>query len=1666
MKYYISISFLLISLHVALAQAPANDDCSGLINLGVVPYCSTPAQYTNIGATLTTISTTNNVPSCFNGLGERDVWFQFTLPADGSIDDVEISVFGNIDGNGTLEQPQIALYRGDCMLDGLDELACIAAAPGSNSVDLTLLNLTPGLSYYLRINDYSATAGTNSGTFKLCVQPYVPDINIGEEPSSESCTGTLWDSGGPTGDYAELEDLEFSICPQEFHQCIILNVENYDIESNPFGGDYLQFYAGPNSSTGVQITQISGMGTNFEVQISSPCATVRFTSDFGVELEGFELTWTCSPDACTSTPLTTCEDPITVNLPYVANGLNNCFSGNSIDNSPCGNNAYLQGNDYVFEYISQGDECINIVTSGTIEGAGIGVFLNCPEASNTLCITDAGGGFGISNPAIPAAFLENAGTYYIVFGAGQNCSPFNIAIDTVACPIVLPPASTCDNALSLNGCSNNLPEIIALNPGSGDPDFIQAGVNDGCFLNPMFNYSFFYFVAEADGQFGFIVESADPNEASDIDLSVWGPIDNVADICEYTSTTQPVRSTWTGGTGSTGLIDINPENGDVVTDDYDCGNFPGAGGDRYVRRLDVVQGKIYVVMLDDFGEAIENGGISINFQNTTDGVLGVSDLTAITVTPDTAICVGQQVQLNATGGEAYYWSPSEGLSCDQCPNPVATPTDFISYTVQVVTTCNTVNKVVDVRLVDVELGPDVTVCNNASFTLNPNPYNISNAQYVWVGGAGLSCYDCASPVVSGLTTGIYTFIVNLTTPGCSVSDTIKISVINGTQPTVTVSEDQSICLGESVPLGGDPVAGVMYSWTSVPTGFSAAISNPSATPVLTTQYFVSATNGSCPIPTIDSVLIAVFTPPVLSVLGDMNICQGQSVILGTTSIESGVTYAWIPDDGSIDAPNTANPTATPESSTSYTLTASNLGCIETRIVDIIVSPISLVFNVGDTVLLCKGTNLDLAATITPVGATINWSPLTSLQLSPDGLTAIAYPVEDITYTATVLTPGCVISKSIFVKVDSLPDDLSILPADTTICKGQKVFLLSKIYEPAEYQDITFEWTPFLGQLTPDSLYNMVSQPDTTVMYQRISVNGGCRDTAFATVNVIIPPEMYIQPADTTVCPGQSVQLTLFNSEGVENLMWQPSSSLSCSSNCTNPVATPDGTTNYTVGGTYQSCPVGAGATVKVGGPPTYAFPTDLELCGGESIILNTMPEPGAIYTWTSTDPNFGTVVDPQLDFIPTQTATYFLSATNGCAVQASVTVTVYNSSLSVDGDTTICKGFSAPLVAIGSLPGSFIWNNTINGQAINVMPDITTTYTVVYSYGQDCVLSDFVTVTVQGEAAEVNFPSDKGLCPGESIALNDVATPGAIYVWTSEPPGFNFTGAIPPIQTPTLSTKYLLMASLGDCVFNAEVNVVVYDGTLVVSADTTICFGESIKLSAQGSVTGTYVWAPNNVTGPELNDTPAQTSTYEVIYTYGDGCTLTETIQVGVTPMFEVNIVSDPDTNQVNLGQQIKLTGLIDPSQSLQNFTFMWIQDGNTNLGNTESINVKIITKDSTISYLLMVTSPLGCKEQAIITFKVLQPKVVFPNIFSPNNDTQNDKFEMVVLEGLAIIDEMSIFNRWGQKVYQSTEPNAAWDGKVDGKDAPTDTYVYMIKWRSGDGALQPFVTGEINLIR
>lgn len=1661
----------------AWSQAPVNDDCNGIINLGDAPFCSNPGEYTNVNATESNIDPLFNIPVCFATNPERDVWFQFNIPADGSANDVQIAVFGDVDGNGTMRLPQVALYRGDaCSFGDLAEIDCGSALINENQVEIVQIGLTPGATYYLRINDYSATAAPNWGTFKLCVQKYVPDINIGDELTSESCIGGLWDSGGPSGDYQDGENLSFTICPQDFHQCITLNVQFMAIER---GSDELNIFAGATIN-GTLITTLSGNATNLEIQVPGNCATIQFISDNFITESGFHITWSCSPDVCDTPVPATCANPEIINgLPFAENDLSNCLSDNSISQGPCTNDGFLSGNDYVFAYTSPGDMCIEINTTGTDLNAGLGVYNLCPEDPSAICIASAGGTGGV-NPSFQAVFLSDPGTYYIVFGAGSYCSQFNISIDTVACPLVLPPAATCGNALNIGGCSNVLPEQIKLTPGEGDPDFIvEGGPNAGCFTIPQLNYSFLYFQAGADGKFGFVVESADPiNEPSDIDINVWGPIDSYDQICDYVTNTAPVRSTWTGGQVPTGLADIHPGTGAIETDDYDCGNTPGPGGDNFVRRLDVLQGKIYVVMMDDYSNAIINSGININFGGTDDGVLLPAE-SLISVSIDTVICPGQPVQLNASGGVVYAWNPDSTLNCGNCPNPIATVNETTTYQVSIGTACNTFVREVTVKVYEVNLGPDAVVCTGASFTLNPNPF--PGVQYDWIGSSGLSCTDCPSPVVSGLPSGIYTYTAILTTPFCIKSDVIQVTVLNGVQPQYNLGNNDDICIGETVFLGGDTIPGTFYEWSSKPTGFNASIANPTASPTQSTTYYLSASNGDCPVPALDSVVIGVFLPAPLAVRTDTAICNGQTVFLGNTSFTQGNTYnwTWSPNSGTLSDPSIPDPDVTPETSTVYTLTASNPGCIVSDQVKVAVVNLDFSLSVPDSNLLCRGSVLPIISTISPDIVQVNWSSslgLSGLQISNIGHTVIASPEENTTYTATASLPGCIRKETIFIRVDSLPKDLSISPLDTTICVGNRVLLTSPIYYPEEYQ-FTVEWFPKVGLLKPDSAFNMLTAaPDTTV-YIRVSRAGACVDSARATINVVIPPELTITPPIKSVCVGTPVPLLLgpaASLTGVTEIMWSPVTGLSCSMDCIDPIATPLVSTTYVVTGKYSVCQVTAMAVVNIVDPPTFLFPTDTSLCKDESIKLNGFTVQGTNYTWTSTDPNFGIITDAQPSTVPNlPVTTYFVKADNGCTAEGKVTVLLTTATVDATGDATICKGESAVLGAITSLPNPILnWDNGQNGQPITVFPDQTTTYRVVYTYGDNCKAIDSVTIAVQGENAALDFPDDTELCPGESIQLNSVFTPGAIYDWTSNPAVYMSKDSL-PLVTPNQTTTYIVTRMFGFCTKTDSVKVIVYQATLNIEPDGLIvCAGEDVTLQANVDATGSFLWTTGD-TEPKITiDSITESGPYGVTFVYGGpnaSCSLTDVVNITVKPSFNLNIKASPDKDTFGLGEPVDLTAIVAPSQSLTGFQYEWFEKNDPIAGDSEKITVTTNTASDnavTISYKVVVTSPNGCSQTAEKQIILLPPTIAVPNSFTPNGDQVNDAFKLLALRGVAKIESMEIYNRWGQVVFESKDPNAVWDGKSEGKESPSDVYVYVIKWRDGSGALRKPETGQVTLLR
>ena len=1375
MKKAILICFAVLSTLFAFAQVPTNDDCVSATQL-TLPLCPNPTVYTNVNATASVIGS-DNIPDCFNGgTVQNDVWFTFDCPLDGSIVDVSV-VLQSLGGVAGITNPQIAVYRGECLFDELAFLDCISAPLGDTELQLDLFGLTPGFTYFIRVNDYSASATPEWGTFNLCVQEVIINPCLTADGSTESCFGSLTDSGCDTGPYQNGENFTYTICPQDFHQCMTISVQNYNLEACC---DDLNIFAGDNTSA-PQIANLFGAGTNFEIQSFSECITIQFTSDGSVTGDGFELSWACSPDSCDIPPPTTCDNPdIISSMPFVADDLTNCYDYNSMTGSPCNNDAFLAGVDHVFAYTSPGDECISVTITGVSQGQGVGVFNDCPLA--TSCIDVESVPFGGTSATINAAFLETAGTYYIAVGNASGCGGFSIAIDTLTCPVVIPGAGFCDDALPLNGCEEGENQIT-VQPTDGDPAFI-TDVNRGCLLGPQLNYTFFYFQAGTDGDLAFTLEAANLAQDSDIDWSVWGPVANLSDLCDFAENNQPARSSWAAGADPTGLAAIHPVLGTPVTDPYDCDNTgpwppiaPGAGGDDFCAPLPVIAGQYYIILIDDFGGAIEADGISFDLSGTTAGVLD-ANAGNFSITPDTAVCTGQSIQLEAFGGAAYSWAANPTLSCQNCANPIATPNGPTEYCVQIVGACadDYVCTMVDIYKLDA--GPDFSVCLGDDILVDAGT-NFTEAVWEWSPvSPDFSCTDCADPIIIPTIPGTTEYIATMTTTNCFLQDTIVINVLPGIAPTYSIIDNTPICIGESIAIGGPNIFGNAYFWVnqdSLPIGLN---SNPTVTPTETTEYYIAIVNSTCPLPSFDSVTVQVDNYPTVNVAADITICQGESALLGQTAIQPGAAYTWTPDYF-VDNLVTANPTATPELSTTYILTTSLGQCTQTDDVHVEVLPLNVVINnPQDTIRICKGTTVTLSATSTPIGTPVHWVT-SNFSIDTTAASFSFVPTNSALFTAMVDNGACAREQSIMVIVDSLPTYTPISPADTLICSGSIVILQSPAYSPVDFLTMTFDWEPDIYQESPDDLYNLIVTAEESTTYVRTLVNGVCVHTDTAVVNVIPSSVLTITPVDPEICLGQTVQILVTAPGTATDYEWSGGGGLSCT-NCANPVATPASTTTYTVSATIDGCDVSNTIEIVIVPSPLYQFPSDVNLCPGESTTLNVAPDPSFDFVWSGSGLN-SILPDPTVS--PLTTSEYFLTTTNGlCTRTDSITINVGSGILEDLGNIIVCIGNTQTLTAVGVGGNTYNWSTGEQGQVINVTPNTATDYTVTMTYGDGCTLTSVATVGVADNFALdlTAEPSAANVAQGDTITLTaDVVGTGPFtYQWSANGIDLPFTTAI------------------------------------------------------------------------------------------------------------------------------------------------------------------------------------------------------------------------------------------------------------------------------------------------
>lgn len=1354
---------------------PANDDCSGLIDLGVVPTCPANTEiYNNIDATASNIGF-GNIPACFNGGSvANDIWFSFTTSTD--IVDVTVSVLGTDAGpNGSIQNPQIAIYRGSCELDGLSELSCFSAANGETIARIDILGLTPNETYFIRVNDYSATATPNWGDFTICAEEYIPDINIGDEPGSTACFGTLYDSGGPENDYTSNENHTFTICPSDLNSCIYIDVVSFNMENN---FDFLNFYAG-NTIAAPLVAQITGamIGNGFPVLISSECVTIQFTSDGSAVQSGFELTWQCSPLACNGSGL---NNPTEIaSLPFSANGVSLCDGGATFMATPCGGAGFMAGPEYVFQYDSPGGICAQISVSNAPSGTGVLVLNGIPGDPGTVCVAQSASG------VIASANFQDPGTYYIVVANDSGCDDFNINITETECS--LSPALVDALCNPLNGCieDGGVPSIFMFEDGFQDVPMIN-GVNSGCWLGVGAQPDFYWFTieAQADGPFGFILESADI--PSDIDFNVWGPFTNdevcqtPAAIINYVTNNEPIRSSYAGGTEPTGLADIHPQLGYAIEDVYDCqGN-----NDDIVQTIAAQTGEVYIVLANDWGNQIQGGGISVDWSPSDPAVL--APLAVAIMGSDTAVCPGESVQLSISNVvDLFQWiDPTGTLSCTDCPNPIATVNETTVYKVVLDLVCYVDTIDVKVFVYNVDAGPDLEVCLGEQFQLSAGS-NFDLATYQWDVPAGLefSCTDCPSPEVTASTPGTYNIMATLITDICTTQDELTIVVNSAPAPEYTIIDDFTICEGEDINIGGAANPGVTYSWTSNPAGFISDEPNPNVAPTTGTTYIISVENGICPTPVTDSVTIGVQIAPIVSVANDTTICQGEIITLGNTEIEEGVVYMWTgPDE--IEDNTFVNTLATPGVSGIYALNATRGVCevIETVNVQVVEIAVDIT---QDTVEICLGESVNLDAFVLPAGEQALWIPNDGSLNSTTGNMVVATPEVSTWYFASHSVPGCGRTDSVFIRVDSLPNlSIMAIPEKDPYCPGETITLISNTYDPSGFPFIEHDWLNGLGYQTPDSLWNMVIITQDTFNYQRITTNRACVDTASILINVQQPPNMSITPENPTICEGESIQLTLaYDGEG--GISWEPSSGTISCEDCLDPMVNPTTTSTFTAT-SDDACPSSTSVTVTVENLPVIGVITDMTICDTDTDVIQLFsvdPEAGVTYTWTSPDDASFNSSDPLVQVLPAMTTTYELVAENECGPKtASVTITVVEEPNLTLNDETICLGDILFMDAITDLPAGinqvFEWN--YNGITIVTdpplqVPDLTETtdITLNYTYGENCgTITQTATANVVGNnfSVTVDTEPDTVFIGGAAIltatVLSDPPLTGTVtYDW-------------------------------------------------------------------------------------------------------------------------------------------------------------------------------------------------------------------------------------------------------------------------------------------------------------
>ena len=415
-----------------------------------------------------------------------------------------------------------------------------------------------------------------------------------------------------------------------------------------------------------------------------------------------------------------------------------------------------------------------------------------------------------------------------------------------------------------------------------------------------------------------------------------------------------------------------------------------------------------------------------------------------------------------------------------------------------------------------------------------------------------------------------------------------------------------------------------------------------------------------------------------------------------------------------------------------------------------------------------------------------------------------------------------------------------------------------------------------------------------------------------------------------------------------------------------------------------------------------------------------------VYAWSPTGGNIDTAKN-----LVAGNYTATVTDAQGCKVIASTTINQPAVlTTSVTQQNTACgnnDGAATVTVEGGITPYQITWNpGHLTTASINNLE--AAKYIVTIKDNNGCIKNDSAIIAASS-AVELQISQTDVLCFGEQNATATANITGGIA-----PYNINWTNGT---QTYTGNSISNIGAGIYDiavqdaaaCSASAAVTIT-EPQALNVSFITApaLCSnnnGTIIATASGGVVPYNYLWLPTGNTTPAILN--AATGSYQLTVTDKNNCTYTSTAVVANENPLQISLGNDTTICQ---GDKI----ILSPG----NFSsYLW-QDGSA---------TPIFTVTQEGNYTVNVTDNLGCAASDNIKIIADCGDIFFPTGFTPNNDLRNDFFGPLGNLNALTNYSLTVYNRWGQLVFESKDPFKKWDGKVQSKKPQANTYVWIAKF-------------------